>query len=274
MPSPEEEYYSYPPSVPAAVIFVIIFVIFLLIHLFRMFKNANLVLHSFLEVIGYIARAAGHYNRTSLPLYILQALLILLAPILFAASVYMFLSRLIRFTGTESHSMIRVTWLTKIFVGGDILCFLIQGAGGGILSGADTRKSQKLGEGVILAGLIIQILIFGVFVVVAMVWQRRISRGWMGKSLDVGFSWEWYLRMLYVVSVLITVRNLFRVVEYAMGEDGYLLSNEWPIYVFDALLMVIVLGICCLWYVGQTISKSQNGDIEMRRDSDRFHTER
>ena len=38
------------------------------------------------------------------------------------------------------------------------------------------------------------------------------------------------------------------------AEDGYLLANEWPIYVFDALLMVIVLVICCKWYVGD-ISK-------------------
>lgn len=26
-------------------------------------------------------------------------------------------------------------------------------------------------------------------------------------------------------------------------EDGYLLKNEWPLYVFDALLMVLVLTV-------------------------------
>jgi hypothetical protein len=54
---------------------------------------------------------------------ITQTLLILLAPILFAASIYMFLSRIITATGSVSYSIIRPTRLTKVFVGGDVLCF-------------------------------------------------------------------------------------------------------------------------------------------------------
>jgi hypothetical protein len=37
-------------------------------------------------------------------------------------------------------------------------------------------------------------------------------------------------------------------------EDGYLLATEWPIYVFDAVAMVLVLGICWWWYVGDITS--------------------
>lgn len=32
-------------------------------------------------------------------------------------------------------------------------------------------------------------------------------------------------------------------------DDGYLLSVEWPIYVFDALPMAIVLLLCNWWYI-------------------------
>ena len=47
-------------------------------------------------------------------------------------------------------------------------------------------------------------------------------------------------------------------------EDGYLLANEWPIYVFDALLMIIVLGICSLWYLGKIDSvTNEREDLEM-----------
>ena len=45
-------------------------------------------------------------------------------------------------------------------------------------------------------------------------------------------------------------------------EDGYLLSHEWPIYVFDALLMVVALGICTTWYVGDIVSKTFHSDGE------------
>ncbi len=61
--------------------------------------------------------------------YILQTLTILLAPILFSASIYMVLKRVIIMTGAEKYSLIRATWLTRVFVGGDILSFLIQAAG-------------------------------------------------------------------------------------------------------------------------------------------------
>lgn len=54
--------------------------------------------------------------------------------------------------------------------------------------------------------------------------------------------------ILYIVSVLITVRNLIRVIEYGVGESGYLLTHEWTLYVFDGLLMAIVLLICTTWY--------------------------
>jgi hypothetical protein len=39
------------------------------------------------------------------------------------------LGRIIRLTGGERHSMIRPSWLTKIFVVGDVLSFFVQSGG-------------------------------------------------------------------------------------------------------------------------------------------------
>lgn len=80
------------------------------------------------EVIGYVGRSIGahEYPDCTLVPYILNILLPLVAPALFAASIYMVLGRIIRKTGGEELSLIRVTWLTKIFVLGDILSFLVQ----------------------------------------------------------------------------------------------------------------------------------------------------
>ncbi|KAL1612127.1 hypothetical protein SLS60_000350 [Paraconiothyrium brasiliense] len=166
----------------------------------------------------------------------------------------MFLSRIIRATGQLASSIIRPTRLTKIFVGGDVLCFLIQAVGAAILAGSDSKKSSNLGKAVILVGLFLQIAIFGFFIVVGIVFHIRAARVSGGKLVAADFNWKGYLHQLYVVSVLITIRNAFRVIEYAMGEDGYLLATEWPIYVFDALLMAIVLAICCKWYVRDIIT--------------------
>lgn len=33
-----------------------------------------------------------------------------------------------------------------------------------------------------------------------------------------------------------------------MTQDGYLLSNEWPLYVYDFLPMMLTLIVCITWY--------------------------
>ncbi|RBQ94622.1 hypothetical protein VDGD_20309 [Verticillium dahliae] len=48
------------------------------------------------------------------------------------------------------------------------------------------------------------------------------------------------MMMLYATSALILVRCTFRIIDYIMGPEGYLLSNEWPLFVFDLTLMALV----------------------------------
>ena len=59
----------------------------------------------------------------------IQTLCLLLAPALLAASIYMLLGRVILVLQAESHAILKKKWLTKIFVTGDVMSFLLQGAG-------------------------------------------------------------------------------------------------------------------------------------------------
>lgn len=133
----------------------------------------------------------------------------------------MILGRIIRRTKAEAYSMIRVTWLTKIFVGGDIFSFLVQAMGGGMLAGADTASQVSRGQSIILVGLVLQIVIFGFFIVVALVFQKRLRRRPTPTVGKDAFLWERLMLMLHVVSVLISFRNVFRVIEYAMGSKSF-----------------------------------------------------
>lgn len=49
------------------------------------------------------------------------------------------------------------------------------------------------------------------------------------------------MNALYAASVLILIRSVFRVAEYAEGNDGALLRTEVYLYVFDAVLMFLVM---------------------------------
>ena len=125
--------------------------------------SSSRLLTSPVEVIGYIGRAIGHDDSESRGPYIIQYLFILLAPALFAASIYMVLGRIIIATHAQNLSVVRVRWQTMLFVSGDVLSFLVQCIGGGILaSGDDKDKSKRdLGKAVILTGIWIQIVFFG-----------------------------------------------------------------------------------------------------------------
>jgi hypothetical protein len=58
--------------------------------------------------------------------FIIQTLLLLVAPALLAASIYMILGRIIVKVDGESHSLIKKRWLTKVFVTSDVITFIIQ----------------------------------------------------------------------------------------------------------------------------------------------------
>ncbi len=58
--------------------------------------------------------------------YVVQTLLLLVAPALFAASIYMVLGRIIVSVDGESYSLIKKKWLTKVFVTSDAISFFIQ----------------------------------------------------------------------------------------------------------------------------------------------------
>ena len=172
----------------------------------------------------------------------MQSLLLLVAPAFFAASIYMILGRSMVSTGHDSLSIIRVKWLTKIFVCGDVISFLAQCAGGGFLSSAKSQSKINLGQDIIIAGLFIQIAFFGFFVVTAGVFHYRLYKC---RDCDtrsaITVPWKNCLYVLYTASIFIMIRSIFRAIEYITGTDGPLMSTEVYLYVFDAALMFLTM---------------------------------
>jgi hypothetical protein len=128
--------YRYDPSLVAAVIFIALFSLASLLHLYQLVRTKVLffipfLIGGFFESVGYVGRAINSQEspKWSLGGYIMQSILILVAPALFAASIYMELGRIILLTQGERHAIIKQRWLTKIFVAGDVVSFMMQGGG-------------------------------------------------------------------------------------------------------------------------------------------------
>ena len=247
--------YRYHPSLAAAAVFVVLFALTTGFHMFQMFRKRSWFMIPFIigglfEFIGYIGRILSSNDQYKLSPYIMQTLLLLLGPALYAATIYMILGRLILLTGGERYSLVRRTWLTKIFVGGDVISFMMQGAGGGIMSSG--ASGMKTGEKIIIGGLFVQILFFGLFFLTAILFQIR-GKEYL-KTLGSNITWKKHLFALYATSILIFVRSIFRVIEYIQGNAGYLLRHEVFLYVFDAVLMFAVMLI---------LNVSHPGDIAL-----------
>lgn len=215
------------------------------------------------EIIGYCARAVAKDKTDVLMPYVIQSTLILIAPALFAASIYMVLGRIIRGVQAEHRSMIPVRWLTPIFVCGDVLSFIVQASGAGIMV---TGDGMKTGGKIILGGLVVQIVMFGLFIVVAGIFHSRLRQWPTAPLLENRAKWESIMVMLYAVSVFIFVRSIFRVIEYAMEQDGYLLQHEWTLYVFDAALMLGVVAMFALRFPSGLTTKAAKDEDMLRHE--------
>ncbi|BAE64455.1 RTA1 like protein-domain-containing protein [Aspergillus flavus] len=240
-------FYYYTPSGAAGGIFVALFALSTLLHLYQLLRTRTWFMIPFaiggiLETIGYVGRVLSTNeapNYTKGP-YIMQSALILIAPAFLAASIYMTLGRIITMLQAEQYSIIPLRWLTKIFVAGDVLSFLMQASGAGLMVSADDPST---GEHVIIGGLFVQIIFFGFFVITAIVFELRMAKKHIGASAEAGRIWRRHMVALYVTSVLILVRSVVRVVEYLDGYDGFLMKHEVFIYVFDALLMFVAMAV-------------------------------
>ncbi|KAJ5329390.1 hypothetical protein N7452_009780 [Penicillium brevicompactum] len=247
--------YRYEPSLAAAIVFIVLFACTTVYHSYQLATSRSwyfipFTLGGVFQIIGYVARAVACSQTRNVPIYSIQTVFILLAPPLYAASIYMSLGRIVSHLRVEGLSIVPLKWMTGFFVAGDVVSFLTQAAGGAIMA---TRNLHtfKTGEDITMAGLGVQLVFFTFFVFTAINFHRRyrfLSRTTQDRTitrrnniLHITHSWETVLWGLYIASVLILIRSIFRLVEYSQGNGGYLISHEVFMYVFDGTLMLFAM---------------------------------
>ncbi|KAJ5668404.1 uncharacterized protein N7477_006974, partial [Penicillium maclennaniae] len=266
--------YRYTPSLVAAIIFIVLFVLATLYHLYQVVRTRSwyftvFVIGGVFQIIGYICRALAHYNKENIPLYSISTIMILLAPPLYAASIYMTLGRLIVHLDAEVFSVVPVKWLTGIFVTGDVIAFVMQAAGGGIMA-SGTLSAMTTGEHITIGGLAVQLVFFSVFIIASTIFHYRVRNNPTEKSSRSSrglhrSTWQFVMTGLYVASILILIRSIFRLLEYAQGNDGYLISHEVFLYVFDSTLMFFTMVAMSIFHPSKLLSRSTKSRRASRR---------
>lgn len=121
---------------------------------------------------------------------------------------------------------------------------------------------SKTGADIVLAGLWIQIVVFGFFVVVALIFDRRLRAIPTRQSKDDLLPWRKFMCILYITCAFILIRNILRVVEFIEGFRGYIILHEAFLYVVDAVPMVSVVVIFSIWYPSAFFKQRERAQLD------------
>ncbi|KAL2844942.1 RTA1 like protein-domain-containing protein [Aspergillus pseudodeflectus] len=152
-----------------------------------------------LEVIGYAGRLILHSNPFNFSAFLQYLICLTIAPAFITAAIYLSLSRIITIYGSGISRLQPATY-AKIFVTCDILCLVLQAAGGAVTAtaGRDQDGLRQTGINIMIAGLAAQVVCLGVFMGLAgeFFWRVKREQRWRGqdhgaRGTSGGLDWKW-----------------------------------------------------------------------------------
>ncbi|KAJ4295259.1 hypothetical protein N0V90_007270 [Kalmusia sp. IMI 367209] len=265
--------WAYSPSFVAAIAFSTLFGLLTIAHialavLFRKGFCWVIIMGVSWEFISFIMRALGAHNQQSLPYAFASTLLFLLAPLWINAYVYMTAGRLIwTYHPDKKVWGFKAISLGKYFVWLDIFSFIVQAVGGVMLSPGGGADAMKIGKNIYMTGVGVQQLFILLFFALIVRFQVAVQRfeaggiGWLGKR------WQWVTYALYAALVLITMRIIFRLIEFAAGTE---VSNPLPYHekyalALDAFPMTLAILILAVIHPGLAL-KGPESEFPSRKE--------
>lgn len=216
--------YFYDPSLAASIIFTILYLLAFIYHLHmsviapctgkfsRTGYFVPVMIGAAIEVGAYAIRAGSVKKPDNIALYATSATLIVIAPVLVCASLYILIGRLIRSTGKLPlllFGKVSPAWIPRIFVASDILSFLTQASGSGIASSNNWEGTQKnTGVGVLIGGLALQLVTFALFLLIVIWFDMKSKPSPQGDSMERGV--RLVLNGIYVAGFFIMVSGFYR----------------------------------------------------------------
>lgn len=191
------------------------------------------------EVVGYAYRWTLTTNPDQRTPYIIMYCCIVLAPVALALADYLLVGRLIRIVGRQ-YSIVNPKFVEFGFIVSDLLSIGVQSSGAGLITSGNL-KNMTLGSNILIGGLGINLVSFCFFGVVTLHLHWSIYRrkpDFTGRE-----RWITMFYALYLSMILLIIRSIYRIVEFAMGFRGYLAIHETYFYVFECILIIFAFAL-------------------------------
>ncbi|GAA6017615.1 hypothetical protein JCM11491_005302 [Sporobolomyces phaffii] len=266
--APEEErnIAGFTPKLYLSVIGIAAYAAVAAVHWTHFFRNRDnkynltLCIGMACMVIGFVLRILYANDVSSVMIYSVMTLFLLLSPCTFLAINYVLLTRLADALGAESALFIRASWVVKIFIWSDVVSFFALASGGGM---SVSENLASIGHNISMVGLVLQVVSYGLFCALLIVFGFRVPRMFPHIRSQIDrfhlrsyrvfatspvHDWRVLFAMMLLSSVGIIVRCGFRLVEYSQGYDGYLARTEAYFYLLDALPLLVSMSLYALFW--------------------------
>ncbi|KAJ3099294.1 hypothetical protein HK100_004916 [Physocladia obscura] len=211
---------------------------------------------TFLESVAYWVRIPSINDPFNIPKYATQYCLIIVSPVLIAATQYIMLEKIIFFSYPQTSP---VKHLSVYFILCDIVTFLVQIFGSTILVSDDSKRD--LGQAILKAGLWLQVASFAAYLAMAMIFYFRAQKLEQAKpSLN---PWRKIFYTLMISGSLVFIRSLFRIVQFSYGFRGPIATNETYLYCFDFGLLVLAMLSFNIVHPGSVLKAKFEKDAEI-----------
>ncbi|KAL8949697.1 MAG: hypothetical protein Q9222_004218 [Ikaeria aurantiellina] len=251
--------YAYAPNKAAPIILLVAFLLSTVHHIYLNFHfkswriAGTLPWGGLLFTTGFALREVSAFDPKNVGIFIASAVLLLLAPPVYALTNYIALGRTLYYV--PYLSPIHPGRVISTFVGLDVVIGVITGNGGARVANTEATPSElSAGKAMLRASILLQVLSFLLFVVLEVVFHRRcIKAGILASdhhtaAVKPASNLRGILQLMYTSSIIISSRHIFRVVDVWQGASGYLETHEWPLYVFDGAFMFANTLMLNIWH--------------------------
>ncbi|KAF5634482.1 phospholipid-translocating ATPase [Fusarium tjaetaba] len=248
--------YFFDPSFAANLAFCVLFGMTTMVHLIQaiLFKKLKkfcwvAIMGAAWETIGFAFKTLGSRDQQNTTYVILGQLFFLLAPLWVNAFVYMAVARMVYFRMPDRKLLgIKAIRMTLLFVWLDIILFLVQGAGGSMLSNNEDMNVIRIGQKVYMAGVGLQLAVILIFIGITAFFYFKL-RQLEGRSMG---RMKWLILTMLAVLILIVIRIIYRLIEFGPGVNEHnqlLIHEEYPLGL-DATPIMIALVLLNIMHPG------------------------
>ncbi|KAG9242448.1 RTA1 like protein-domain-containing protein [Calycina marina] len=268
--------YGYTPNLVLCILGIVLFTIAFVAHLFqvlryRIWSFLPLTVACVLEIVGYVFRSlSSKVNPYRVVYFVVQYFFIVTAPVLVSASIYVCLTHFLSWADKSESNFSRSWFLGKkfilwTFITIDVITTIIQVAGAALIGVAESNQDDSAtANNILLVGLAIQCFAFLVYLLLLSIVTVKMLKSQVLKE-RIKQRKPPFILILWLSSILVYLRTLFRLIETSEGVYGKLSTHEAYFGGLEFAPMVVAVWLLAIWHPGRWPSNFKREEMRLSK---------